>query len=197
MSSRDLQNLSVELVGGSRRRTKPQMFGDFEEEPDSPKRKSGGSTRPSTTSGITKRRRCGECDGCRARECGTCLYCKDMPKYGGTGTMRQSCKMRQCHVILRELQAAKAELAAGREAERVERDAARQAEREAKRQEREQNRVDRRLASGDAREKAQQMAIQLSGGGPKRVGGARVPTVALEEGMDGGWGQHGCATVAS
>ena len=145
---------------------------------------------PSVAGGITKRKRCGDCPGCFARNCGTCIYCKDMPQYGGSGNMRQSCKSRQCHVILAELQAAATERAAEREAERDQREAARQAEREAKREAMGQEWVDRRLASSGAREKAQQMALQLSGGSVAKVAGLRTPSVQLEDGMTAGWGAH-------
>ena len=43
-----------------------------------------------------KRRRCGSCIGCRSANCGVCSNCKDMPKFGGAGTKRQSCSNRKC-----------------------------------------------------------------------------------------------------
>ena len=39
-----------------------------------------------------KRRRCGECIGCRADNCKVCPACLDMPKYGGPGNKRQVCR---------------------------------------------------------------------------------------------------------
>ena len=42
-------------------------------------------------------RRCGECIAClREIDCRKCRFCKDMPKYGGPGRMRQKCIKRQC-----------------------------------------------------------------------------------------------------
>lgn len=42
-------------------------------------------------------RRCGECVAClREIDCRKCRFCKDMPKYGGPGRMRQKCIKRQC-----------------------------------------------------------------------------------------------------
>ena len=45
---------------------------------------------------IVKRRRCGTCLGCIATDCGKCGSCLDMPKFGGPGTKRQSCRNRRC-----------------------------------------------------------------------------------------------------
>ena len=36
-------------------------------------------------------RRCGDCDGCRAENCGKCSACLDMPKYGGPGKINMAC----------------------------------------------------------------------------------------------------------
>ncbi|KAJ8598889.1 hypothetical protein CTAYLR_010272 [Chrysophaeum taylorii] len=43
-----------------------------------------------------KRKRCGVCPGCLATECGTCRYCLDMKKRGGSGTLRRPCERRGC-----------------------------------------------------------------------------------------------------
>ena len=51
-------------------------------------------------------RRCGECAAClREDDCKKCRFCKDMPKYGGLGRMRQKCIKRQCHKLSRILYA--------------------------------------------------------------------------------------------
>lgn len=51
-------------------------------------------------------RRCGECAAClREDDCRKCRFCKDMPKYGGLGRMRQKCIKRQCHKLSRILYA--------------------------------------------------------------------------------------------
>ena len=42
-------------------------------------------------------RRCGECEACLTEvDCRKCRFCRDMPKYGGPGRMRQKCIKRQC-----------------------------------------------------------------------------------------------------
>ena len=43
-----------------------------------------------------KRTRCGECIGCTSSDCGTCKFCKDKPKFGGRGTLKQCCVKRKC-----------------------------------------------------------------------------------------------------
>ena len=51
-------------------------------------------------------RRCGMCVACLCEEdCKKCRFCKDMPKYGGLGRMRQKCIKRQCHKLSRILYA--------------------------------------------------------------------------------------------
>ena len=57
-----------------------------------------GSPDGVTAGGIRplKRRRCLTCEGCRAENCGECGPCRDMPKFGGPGTQRQSCVRRRC-----------------------------------------------------------------------------------------------------
>ena len=44
----------------------------------------------------TTGRRCGVCEGCTADECGTCKYCLDKAKRGGSGTLRRPCVNRVC-----------------------------------------------------------------------------------------------------
>ena len=39
---------------------------------------------------------CKNCPGCLAKYCGACKSCKDMVRFGGTGTLRQGCKKRKC-----------------------------------------------------------------------------------------------------
>jgi len=39
---------------------------------------------------------CRKCDGCQAVNCETCIYCRDNPKYGGRGVMKQKCVKRIC-----------------------------------------------------------------------------------------------------
>ena len=47
-----------------------------------------------------RRTRCGKCAGCLREECGTCAFCRDMPKRGGPGVMRRSCLARVCLFLL-------------------------------------------------------------------------------------------------
>ena len=41
-------------------------------------------------------RRCGECIGCKSKNCQKCSACQDMTKYGGPGKKKQCCINRQC-----------------------------------------------------------------------------------------------------
>ena len=43
-----------------------------------------------------KRRRCGACGGCMRANCGDCVFCLDMTKFGGPGKMKQACEKRAC-----------------------------------------------------------------------------------------------------
>ncbi|XP_055077624.1 methyl-CpG-binding domain protein 1b isoform X2 [Periophthalmus magnuspinnatus] len=44
-----------------------------------------------------KRRSCGECPACLySTDCGTCDFCIDKPKFGGSNKKRQKCRLRQC-----------------------------------------------------------------------------------------------------
>ncbi|XP_056320039.1 methyl-CpG-binding domain protein 1a isoform X3 [Danio aesculapii] len=43
------------------------------------------------------RRMCQRCDACRRdADCGKCDFCMDKPKFGGSNTKRQKCRLRQC-----------------------------------------------------------------------------------------------------
>jgi hypothetical protein len=39
---------------------------------------------------------CNKCAGCRRSNCGICVSCEDMPRYGGPGTAKQKCITRIC-----------------------------------------------------------------------------------------------------
>merc|ERR1719481_558860 len=39
---------------------------------------------------------CAKCSGCRNENCGECTYCRDMPKFGGLGVIKQKCETRVC-----------------------------------------------------------------------------------------------------
>ena len=95
-------SLSVEVTG-SRQRKRPECFAAYEQEgsDDEDGRRRPKKSRPPTAhdgEGGKKRMRCGACDGCQKPNCGKCSNCKDMPKFGGKGTKRQTCEERLCEV---------------------------------------------------------------------------------------------------
>ena len=45
--------------------------------------------------GKTKKR-CGTCLGCTNTDCGSCKYCRDIPKYGGPRRLKQCCEKKKC-----------------------------------------------------------------------------------------------------
>lgn len=51
-----------------------------------------------------KKIRCKECVGCRAEDCGVCVYCLDKKKFGGSNVIKQACKYRKCIKFLTSLQ---------------------------------------------------------------------------------------------
>ncbi|XP_037316590.2 lysine-specific demethylase 2A [Pungitius pungitius] len=54
-------------------------------------------TKRSSISALRRRRvRCKRCAACCRKECGTCQFCQDMRKFGGTGRMKKGCLMRRC-----------------------------------------------------------------------------------------------------
>ncbi|KAH9363801.1 hypothetical protein HPB48_005058 [Haemaphysalis longicornis] len=55
-----------------------------------------GSTIPARSSGAPRSDRCGLCEACLASECKVCIFCRNMKKYGGTGTKKQCCIRRRC-----------------------------------------------------------------------------------------------------
>ena len=47
--------------------------------------------------GTRKKSRCGGCQGCtEQQDCGTCINCKDKPKFGGPGRKKQYCVKCKC-----------------------------------------------------------------------------------------------------
>ena len=163
------------FVFGVRRGARADKDGDY-------KRKSALSAGPS------KRHRCGFCEGCHATNCGKCMYCLDMPQFGGRGNMRQSCIERKCKVIAAEDAKVKEEQRAEREAEREQKSAEREAEREARALERSAR------ASGARSGSRQPLGNRDLAAVAKLTGfllgaNARLPSVRLEASIDGGWGQ--------
>ncbi len=53
----------------------------------------GGASTPTPRS---RKAACGVCSSCTRSDCNQCAYCLDMPKNGGTGRLRQKCKLRRC-----------------------------------------------------------------------------------------------------
>lgn len=45
--------------------------------------------------------RCGDCEGCTAKPCGLCVFCKDSIHFGGPGLKKQSCVRRRCARLLK------------------------------------------------------------------------------------------------
>ena len=129
----------------------------------------------SSAMSVTRRHRCGVCVGCNATNCGRCVYCLDMPQFGGTGNLRKSCIERTCVEITKENE----RLA---EARRVEREA-------------ERERIER---WGSARRAGTRVPLGNSTGAAAAVAkhtgfmpgtNARLPSVRLEASIDSGWGQ--------
>ena len=58
------------------------------------KLKYDGATNLSTRK--SRKLSCGKCEACRTPNCGICIYCKDIKKFGGPGKMNQACKERIC-----------------------------------------------------------------------------------------------------
>ena len=44
---------------------------------------------------------CGECSGCVATDCGSCITCKDMKKFGGPGRKKRCCVQWKCVKLAR------------------------------------------------------------------------------------------------
>lgn len=43
--------------------------------------------------------RCGECQACLRDDCGKCVFCKDKPKFGGPGKLKQVCQLKKCNYM--------------------------------------------------------------------------------------------------
>ena len=39
---------------------------------------------------------CGQCAGCQQSDCGLCIYCKDVKKFGSPAKKKKACKLRIC-----------------------------------------------------------------------------------------------------
>ena len=49
-----------------------------------------------------KRKRCGSCQGCLAKDCMVCKFCHDKKKYGGLGKLKQCCEKKKCTTHVQE-----------------------------------------------------------------------------------------------
>ncbi|XP_035448164.2 jmjC domain-containing histone demethylation protein 1 [Spodoptera frugiperda] len=60
----------------------------------------GGPARPrpdhANNAPRRRRTRCKKCEACQRTDCGECVFCHDMVKFGGLGRAKQTCVMRQC-----------------------------------------------------------------------------------------------------
>nr|XP_022900238.1 DNA (cytosine-5)-methyltransferase PliMCI-like [Onthophagus taurus] len=43
-----------------------------------------------------RKKRCGICEACQSSDCGKCVFCRSMLKFGGSGKSKQACKTRRC-----------------------------------------------------------------------------------------------------
>ncbi|XP_056320038.1 methyl-CpG-binding domain protein 1a isoform X2 [Danio aesculapii] len=78
------------------RKQKPQRYGKTENLDIVP---DGGDDDDDDYWRLKKRNRrmCQRCDACRRdADCGKCDFCMDKPKFGGSNTKRQKCRLRQC-----------------------------------------------------------------------------------------------------
>lgn len=50
----------------------------------------------SCAKGVKRKARCGNCSGCVTKDCGTCHFCQDMKKFGGSGRLKKACIQRKC-----------------------------------------------------------------------------------------------------
>ena len=133
---------------------------------------------------VAKKMRCGVCEACQRPNCGKCPNCKDMPKFGGKGTKRQTCENRLCEV----LSEAKQQGAMVRAVERAKEAEERARERKIARDEREVQRAaeraqlrEERLIEKDAKSALSRPKASFALGKGKNE---RRPTVTLEEGMN-------------
>lgn len=42
------------------------------------------------------KRQCNICEACQQPDCGECVFCKDMIKFGGSGKGKHTCKYKRC-----------------------------------------------------------------------------------------------------
>ena len=59
-----------------------------------------GQITPQITPHQNRRKRCGKCYACVRELCGQCNPCRNMPRFGGPGTLRQGCHEKRCIQLL-------------------------------------------------------------------------------------------------
>ena len=60
---------------------------------------------------VGRRRRCQTCEGCRKTvDCGVCRFCRDKPKFGGRGTLKQACITKRCIRLVNPTEQSKSKL---------------------------------------------------------------------------------------
>ena len=79
---------SIQPNGAPRKRPKPKVKLPPKPPQNAHLRKIGSSR--------VRRVRCKQCDACLRDDCRECVFCRDMRKHGGPGTMKQTCIKRRC-----------------------------------------------------------------------------------------------------
>uniref|UniRef100_Q1RQ05 [histone H3]-dimethyl-L-lysine(36) demethylase n=2 Tax=Ciona intestinalis TaxID=7719 RepID=Q1RQ05_CIOIN len=74
---------------------KPRDLHKLTRKPRTPSTSSTPGTKKPNASRV-RRVRCKQCEACQRGDCRECVFCKDMRKYGGPGTMKQTCILRRC-----------------------------------------------------------------------------------------------------
>jgi len=67
-------------------------------------KKRGFSDDSDSEEAMVRKVRCGVCQGCTRDNCGKCVKCLDMPRFGGENRLRQACAMRKCLRMQAKLQ---------------------------------------------------------------------------------------------
>ena len=49
-----------------------------------------------------KKRRCRKCAGCLMPDCGQCVFCRDMKKFGGPVKRKKACEKKRCDKLVRD-----------------------------------------------------------------------------------------------
>ena len=82
ITSPEIGETSMTIKETNDKSQEPELPSDTEMTPNTKKKQKG--------------KRCRECEGCLAPNCGECIFCLDMPRFGGPGRMKQACEKRAC-----------------------------------------------------------------------------------------------------